>query len=223
LARRLVRGAVVNAANNLRYYSWRGQADLAEVLATLDHVVTHSLAAASSIAALMGWEGQAMATYFEAWGKIDPALTLGPRSRRPPGSPLNALLSFLHGLVYATCRHALSQTHLDPTLSVLHAPTQARYSLALDLAEPFKPAVAHRVLFRLVRRKMLTERDFEGESGAVWLAPSGREVVVRQFQEWLDTRVGQGVTYRQRIVQEAINLEAHVLGLRPYRPFVRKA
>ena len=117
-----------------------------------------------------------------------------------------------------------TKTHLDTTLSVLHAPTQARASLALDLAEVFKPVIADRVVFRLMTRSELGDGDFDEHDGAVLLSTAGRSKVVDAIRENLDsTKVGDLTGYRQVILREAYRVEAHVLGLEEYRPFTRRA
>src|SRR3546814_2403466 len=86
-----------------------------------------------SVPELMGCEGIARRTYLEAWPLIDERLSFGTRVKRPPNNPINCLISFLNGMTYAAVRHEIAKTHLNETLSFLHAPSSARSSLSLDL------------------------------------------------------------------------------------------
>lgn len=222
LAKRIIMGASASLLNNLRYYRYRGVTELEGVLHQMEEEI-HGISQASDIPTLMGYEGRVRQAYYGGWGYIDSALTLTIRTRRPPQDRVNALVSFGNGLCYAACRHELAKTHLDLTLSVLHAPTQARASLALDLAEIFKPVLVDRMIFRMVRRRMLTDSDFDEHPGATLLSTSGREKVVQEFREVMDmTVIGESRGYRRIILAEAYKLEAHVLGLREYQPFVRR-
>jgi CRISP-associated protein Cas1 len=67
-------------------------------------------------------------------------------------------------------RHAIAQTHLDGCLSFLHAPSAARHSLALDLAEPFKPALVDTLIFECVLRGQMSDSWFHQEDGVCRLS-----------------------------------------------------
>ncbi|MCV4632981.1 CRISPR-associated endonuclease Cas1, partial [Escherichia coli] len=67
------------------------------------------------------------------------------RTRRPPLDRINCLLSFLYALVRHDCIAALTATGLDPFVGFLHAGRPNRPSLALDLMEEFRPAIADRL------------------------------------------------------------------------------
>ena len=69
----------------------------------------------------MGAEGNVRASYYEAWTLFDEGLRFGPRRRRPPNNPINCLISWFNGLLYAAVRHEIAKTHLDDCVSFLHA------------------------------------------------------------------------------------------------------
>ena len=118
VAREIVRAALFNLAGNLRYHLYRGNDALratVDAIAALEREVTK----ASDRASLMGVEGNARLLYYEAWGRIDERLAFGRRVRRPPNNPINCLISFLNQLVYATVRHEIAKTHLEPTFGFL--------------------------------------------------------------------------------------------------------
>jgi hypothetical protein len=64
------------------------------------------------------------------------------RNRRPPTDPVNALLSFVYSLLTKELTVTLQAVGFDPHLGFLHQPHYGRPSLALDLAEEFRPLVA---------------------------------------------------------------------------------
>jgi CRISPR-associated protein Cas1 len=196
LGKTIMTAGLQNLLGNLRYYQYRGKSELAAAVAEIA-LHKENLAAAQSIEQMMGCEGLARQAYYAAWALISADLAIVRRSRRPPGDRINALISFCNGVVYSICKHELSKTHLDVTLSFVHAPTQARASLALDIAEIFKPVVADKVIFTLVNKQMLADTDFEESEGVCMLSEKGRRVVVEALREKLDKeKIGDLRGYR---------------------------
>ncbi|HCB14441.1 MAG TPA: CRISPR-associated endonuclease Cas1 [Gammaproteobacteria bacterium] len=222
MASRILEAGACNMLRNLKYYLYRGNHDLKKPIHFLEQQL--STKRADSIEGLMGQEGSFRKNYYAAWGKINPALTILKRTRRPPTDRINSLLSFCNGLIYSACSQAIAQTHLDPTLSFIHAPTQARNSLALDLAEVFKPLVADRVIFSMINKEMLDDCCYQEEAGVCLLNPNGRERVLREFRERMDnTKIAGEVGWRRIFLKEAFAIEAHLLELSEYEPFMVKA
>lgn len=222
LGRLFISAGIYNCISNLKYYHYRGKTELAIFIEGMEQCLTQ-IERAKNPEVLMGYEGQARQYYYAAWGEIDPRLSLEKRTRRPPGDAINALMSFLNSLVYVTCRHELSKTHLDLTLSFVHSAQQARASLALDVAEIFKPLITDRLIFKLIRKQQLTETDFDSHEGACLLTEKGRRVVLEAFSEQLDQqRLGELVGYKQLILREAFKIEAYVLDMKPYEPYLQR-
>lgn len=223
MASRILEAGALNMLRNLKYYGYRGQRTLDEPIRTLELQLKR--AKAGTIEGLMGQEGNFRQAYYAAWGKINPALAIVKRTRRPPADRINALISFCNGLMYSACAQAVAQTHLDPTLSFVHAPTQARNSLALDLAEVFKPLIADRMIFTLVNKNMLDDGCFaEEEAGVCLLSRTGRERVLNEFRERMDNiEIAGEVGWRRILLKEAFAIEAHILDMSEYEPLVLKA
>ena len=136
LAKHILSAALHNLLANLRYYSYRRNVLLKPTVTAIQKHM-QNLQEVHSVEQMMGCEGLARQEYYAAWQHINPALAIARRTRRPPTDRINALISFCNGLVYSLCKNELAKTHLDMTLSFIHAPTQTRASLALDLAEIF--------------------------------------------------------------------------------------
>ena len=223
LARTILNAGSINCISNLRYYLYRRKPELEPFIKAMD-TERQKFALATSPEQLMAYEGRMRQNYYRAWEHIHPLLKLSKRTRQPPEDRINALISFANSIIYATCRHELSKTHLDNTLSVLHAPTQARASLALDLAEVFKPAIADRAIFRMVTRGELDDSDFEEHPGVCLLSKRGKNKIIDNLRESLDlVEIQQYVGYRAIILREAYKIEAHILELEEYDPFIRRA
>jgi len=137
---------------------------------------------------LRGSEGEAAQLYFSVFDHLvrppDPALRWHGRSRRPPLDPINALLSFLYTLLTHDCRSALEAVGLDPAVGFLHRDRPGRPSLALDLMEELRPALADRLALSLLNRHQIDAKDFETrDGGAVFLRDDARKTVLRAWQE----------------------------------------
>lgn len=137
---------------------------------------------------LRGLEGEAAQAYFGVFDQLiradSPLLRFGGRNRRPPRDAFNALLSFLYTLLTHDCRSALETVGLDPAVGFLHRDRPGRPSLALDLAEEFRPLLGERLALSLINRKQLDENDFrQMENGAVLLKDDARKTVLVAYQE----------------------------------------
>lgn len=141
-----------------------------------------------NIDVLRGLEGEAAQAYFSVFDQLiavaEPALRFSGRNRRPPRDPFNAVLSFLYTLLTHDCRSALETVGLDPAVGFLHRDRPGRPSLALDLAEEFRPLLGERLALSLINRKQLCARDFRTlDTGAVTLTDESRKAVLIAFQE----------------------------------------
>lgn len=220
LAREIVRGAAHNMHANLLYYVYRGNQALDDPLKEMSSL-SAKIAKTHDTMTLMGIEGNLHEVYYSAWRHIDPYLDFGRRVRRPPNNPVNCLISFLNQMTYTVVRHETFKTHLDETLSWLHAPASGRASVSLDLAEPFKPILADSLIFRMVRKNMVGDNWFEQHEGVCLLTETGRRHVAEQFAARLEETY-QDRTYREWIYREALGVERHIMGLAEYESFKRK-
>lgn len=150
--------------------------------------ITDRVLATDDPAVLRGLEGEAAQSYFGSFSALinhdDEAFAFSGRNRRPPRDRVNALLSFLYTLLVHDCRSALEQTGLDPSVGFLHRDRPGRPSLALDLAEEFRPVLADRLALTLINRKQIKPKDFSiSESSAVLLNEEARKTVLVAYQE----------------------------------------
>ena len=108
----------------------------------------------TSIDGLRGVEGLAAKDYFFAFDDLilrnKDAFFFEQRSRRPPLDRANALMSFVYSILTSDCIAALQGVGLDPYVGFLHTDRPGRASLALDLVEEFRPALADRFVLTLI-------------------------------------------------------------------------
>jgi CRISPR-associated protein Cas1 len=137
---------------------------------------------------------------------------------------LNALISFGNMMCYSQCLRAIHQTQLNPTISYLHTPGERRYSLALDLAEIFKPLLVDRTIFKLLNKREIQLKDFESNMNHIVLKDSGRKKFVKAFEErlaetFMHRTLKKKVSYKHLIKLECYKISKHVLGMEDYKPF----
>lgn len=223
IAREFIAAALHNILRNLRYYGTRGIELQAETEAVQAEALR--LAETNDIAQLMGCEGRARAAYYQGFGRIlRERFEFTKRTKRPPDNVVNTLISYCNGLVYAACLTQLYRTQLDPTISFLHEPGVRRFSLALDLAEVFKPLLADRLIFRLLNNRQLSERDFAQDLNSCYLKESGRKTVLKEWDARLQTtiehrRLKRKVSYERLIRLECYKLVKHLMNDEPYTGF----
>lgn len=109
----------------------------------------------------------------------------------------------------------------------MHTTNFRRFSLNLDIAEVFKPIIVDRVIFTLLNKKMIDEKDFIEELGGIYLKEKGQRVFVEQFDNRLRTTIsdkglGRNISYRSLIRRELYKLEKDLMGDREYKPFVAR-
>lgn len=156
--------------------------DAAEKMVALLENIRH----ARNVLQLMGLEGEAASVYFGVFNsllRVNEFKFFG-RVRRPPGDPVNALLSFAYVLLANECASALVGVGLDPYVGFLHQDRPGRKSLALDLMEELRALLADRFVLTLINRNQLKLDDFVIDaSGAVRLKDKAKKTFLTAYQE----------------------------------------
>jgi CRISPR-associated protein Cas1 len=222
IAQKFVEGAAFNMLKNLRYYNNR-EKDTSVQIAQIEQLCL-SIPLTTDIPMLMGIEGNIRKTYYEAFDVIINDFEMGQRSKQPPSNEVNAMVSFVNSMCYTLCLDMVYHTQLNPTISFLHTPGERRFSLALDLAEIFKPLLADRLIFSLLNKKQIGHNDFDHRVNSCLLKESGRKTVVKAWDERLNETIkhrtlGRSVSYKHLVKLECYKLAKHVLGMEEYKPF----
>lgn len=223
IAKQFIDAGLHNIMRNLRYYGSRGANVMAQT-ETLQSEIFR-LASVKRIDELMGLEGRARTAYYSAFSEIlKDSDDFTKRVRRPPNNMVNALMSFANGLTYTAVLTQIYRSQLDPTISFLHEPGYRRFSLALDLAEIFKPVLADRLLFKMLNTKQLTAKDFAQDLNCCYLKESGRKKVLQVWNDRLQTtiehrRLKRKVSYERLIRLECYKLVKHLVNDEPYKGF----
>ncbi len=222
IAKKFVAGAAFNILKNLRYYHSRGK-EMGEIITQIEQYI-ESIGHSTDVEMLMGIEGNIRQTYYDAFDVILNDFAMNGRSKQPPKNEVNALVSFGNMMCYTVCLGQIYHTQLNPTLSFLHEPGYRRYSLALDLAEIFKPLLVDRVIFKVLNKKEIQAKDFDIQVNSVTLKDAARKTFVRAFEERLNETIkhrslGRSVSYKHLVKLECYKLSKHILNIEEYKPF----
>lgn len=166
----------------------------------------------------MGLEGSAAASYFGALGATmadGVAAELHPdgRTRRPPRTAFDALLSFGYALLLREVVAAIRVVGLEPALGFYHRPRSSAPPLALDLIELFRVSCVDMAVVAAVNRGQFdAEADFVRGGAQVWLSASGRKKCIEVFErrlsdEWRHPVLKYSVSYLRHIELEVRLLE----------------
>jgi CRISP-associated protein Cas1 len=193
--------------------------------------VIRSALHAQTVDTARGYEGEGAHIYFGVFSRLirdgDRGFAMDSRQRRPPCDPLNALLSFLYAVLLHDVTAALLATGLDPAVGFLHCDRPGRPSLALDLIEELRPALADRAALALINRKQIRADGFVCEQGgAVRMNETTRKVVLKEWQERRRQIVKHPVTHEEISAGTIPHVQSRLLArflrgdLPEYPPFV---
>jgi len=121
---------------------------------------------AVSLDELRGHEGLAARHYFGVfrYNLIPEWASFPARSRNPPLSNVNAVLSFLYTLLMYRIETAVEAAGLDPMAGFLHATDYGKNALVFDLTEEFRTPVADTLCCALFNLGTLEPGDFREET-----------------------------------------------------------
>ena len=193
----------------------KAEAELREAAGAMARTV-QALPKSSGMDEIRGHEGYAAAAYFSAFDKLirvrDGSFGFNGRNRRRPRDPVNALISFLYGLIRVECQAACEGVGLDPQMGFLHAVRPGRPSLALDLLEELRAPLADRLALTLINRRQLTPKHFlESSGGGVSLNDEGRRILLVAYQKRKAEEVHHPVTQSKTPVGLIPHLQARLL------------
>ena len=222
IARQLITGKIKNCRTLLRRH-----------LSDAKHPVLKSLAeyarraqSAESAETLLGLEGMAAKEYFAEYFALLPVhfhADVNGRNRRPPRDPINAVLSFVYSLLTKELTVACQSVGFDPMLGVFHRPRYGRPSLALDLAEEFRPLIADSVTLMAFNNGEVGPDSFIERAGSVAMTDAGRRSVIAAYERRLESEIthpifGYKISYRRILEVQARLLARHILGELPEYP-----
>ncbi len=175
---------------------------------------------------LLGIEGAAAQTYFSRFNEmLKSDIEFKKRDRRPPPDPINAVLSYLYGMLSKECFVTLMGVGFDPYLGFYHSPRYGRPALALDMMEEFRPIIAESVAITLFNNEELKENDFVYTPTGVNLKPEVKKKVIASYERRINSKITHtifdySVCYRRILETQARLLSRKLSGeIEEYPPF----
>lgn len=172
---------------------------------------------------LMGLEGTAARIYFSHFAElihqpdVAAAFDFHGRTRRPPMDPVNAALSYGYALLTKDLVTTCLGVGLDPHLGMLHASRFGRPSLALDLAEEFRPLVAESTVIRAFNNDEISHSSFRVTSSGTAFTDAGRRKFIEAYERRMEEELrhpvfGYRISYRRTLEVQARILAAALVG-----------
>lgn len=223
IAKGLIEAAAYNIYRNLVYYNNRGK-DLSKIMKEIEYL-RNQISLCKDVPELMGIEGNIRKNYYEAWNTIiNQDIAFEKRVKNPPDNAINSLISYVNTIIYTRVLSEIYKTQLNPTISYLHEPSERRFSLCLDIAEIFKPILADRLIFSMLNKNQITEKDFEESLNFLYIKENARKEITKEMDKRLQTTIkhktlGREVSYEYLIRLELYKLIKYLTEDIPYEGF----
>ncbi|NPA88016.1 MAG: type I-B CRISPR-associated endonuclease Cas1 [Epsilonproteobacteria bacterium] len=228
IAKSIVLAIAMNIYEVLYHYYRHDKKELKPFLDYLKKVDVW-LEKADGINKVLFIEGNIWAGFYESFKYFLPEdFIMNKRVKRPPDNPMNALVSFGNTLLYTKTISAIYQTHLNQSISYLHSPSTARFSLSLDLSEAFKPIIVFKTIFDLVNRKKLkVTKHFDKKLNYALLNEEGKKIFIQAFEDRINEKfkhpaLKRMVSYNTAIKLDGYKLIKYLLENKEFKPFSLK-
>lgn len=188
LAKKTIAAKIHNQMTLLNRYNRTKKEDAVKTAVSKLGGLKKNLAKATEKAKIMGFEGIAAKTYFEALGKlVRPEFAFTGRTKQPPTDPFNAMISFGYTLLFHEIYTAVVNNGLSPYFGFLHALRNHHPALVSDLMEEWRPVLVDAMVMALVQKGSIKTDHFEAakRSDGVYLTKEGRTIFLQAYEKKL--------------------------------------
>lgn len=205
-----------NIHRNLIYYKNRGK-NLEKYIKEIEFF-RKQINKCKDVQELMGIEGNIRKVYYSSWNDIiNQDIKFERRVKNPPDNAINSLISYVNTFIYTRVLSEIYKTQLNPTISYLHEPSERRFSLCLDIAEIFKPIIGDRLIFSMLNKNQITEKDFEKDLNFLYIKDRARKEIAKEIDKRLQKTIKhknleRDVSYEYLIRLEIYKLIKYLLG-----------
>ncbi|SES98376.1 CRISPR-associated endonuclease Cas1 [[Clostridium] polysaccharolyticum] len=146
-----------------------------------------------SIEQVLGHEGNASRSYFQAIAKmIEPEFAFDGRNRKPPQDPFNAMISFGYTILMNEIYGELENRGLTPYGGFMHQDRERHPTLASDLLEEWRAVIVDSTVLSMIQGHEVSADDFEKEeNGGIILKKRARQ----QFLKNLEAKMHGEMSY----------------------------
>ncbi len=187
MAKRIVENKVCNQISLIKSFHWeREEYDYRKDVAQMQEIL-RSLPEKRNSHEVMGIEGMCSNIYFCCFRHmLKNGGVFEKRIRRPPRDSVNAMLSLTYTFLTKDMEMLLEGASFELCLGFLHGIRYGRKSLALDMIEEWRQPVADRLVLKLFNKRMLTEYDFQEDTGeGVFLNEDGFRKFCKEYERWM--------------------------------------
>lgn len=227
LSRKFITSKITNQYNLLSKISRNNNIDISQlelINEILKKLSSKDIEKDLSKEFLLGLEGNSSRLYFEALRPLIPEwMNFDGRTRNPPKDPFNALLSYGYGILYNDIERAIILSGMDPYIGFLHSDKKERASLVYDMAEEFRSYFVDRVCLTIVRRKEISEEDFDMGKEKVLLNKEGKKKIIISYKENFNSKInynGKEIEVGSIISGQVKKLIKFLNQNIDYRPFI---
>ncbi|MEM4058604.1 MAG: type I-B CRISPR-associated endonuclease Cas1b [Thermoplasmata archaeon] len=218
IAAEIVNGIKYNILRNLRYYNEK--IDLNTEISKIKNYDPYK----NEIEAVRGIEGNIWNVYYSTFPKIFKDLSHFERKYNPPPDPINAMISFGNTLLYSTTLTAIILSGLNPAISFLHEPSDRSFSLALDIADIFKPVIVERMISNLINNKIIKDSYFTEKNDGCYLNAIGKKIFMENYRDKIETVLklrenNKYLSYQSIIQNECYKLMKSLRGEIDYKAY----
>lgn len=236
VARQLASAKIQNQAGLLRYMAKYRKENAPTLYHDVREAMTEALVYEAKVARvvpdattieilrepLMVVEAHAAQHYWRGFGALLPeGVVWRGRVQRGGRDPVNSLLNYGYGILYGAVERAIVLAGLDPYAGFIHADRPGKFSLVLDMIEPFRAPVVDRAILNFIGKGGTIAQEEKG-----LLTAETRKAVAERVLERLEKPAlvdGQQFPIRHLIQQQARELAAYLRRNRTdFVPFVAR-
>lgn len=230
IAYQLVVAKIKNQLNTIKYLTKNDVLDnacasftepLDVILQELDQIKPFKEELRITSGKLFAYEGRAAAIYWRFLvEKLAPVITFSGRERQGATDPVNVMLNYGYGILYARVWDALLKARLNPEISYLHAGQSDKPGLSFDLIEPFRQNCVDRVVYALLKRNEIPQitNGSLHEDSRKRLA----EVILERLYTPISYR-GERIYMQDVIRMQAVHLRNFICGKeKSFKPWIFK-
>ncbi len=159
---------------------------------------------------IMGFEGNASASYWQSIQKIIPSeFGFEERSGRYASDPFNAMLNYGYGILEGECWRAIHYSGLDPYGGFLHVDRPGKASMVFDLMEEFRQQVIDKAIIKIFSLGQVKPEDFTIENGVCRINDTARKLLLNELLTKLESRIrymDRSIKWSDLILSQARNV-----------------
>lgn len=217
IAQQFIIGKLKNQINYLKYLG-KYHKNLGAEIKAMQEILKLRVPDAASVSELMGFEGSAANSYWQAIAKaIDYEFGFSARVTQGATDIVNSALNYGYAILYSKILKSIAAAGLSPHVSYLHALDEQKPTLAFDLIEEFRAFIVDRAVISMVNKN----EPFEIKDGLLSVAT--RQNIAKNVNEKLFACTqyrGEQLKAQDIIDRQAYALKRAVTQNEKYKPFI---